>query len=304
MSGSRSKPAVLRGAALVISFGTAIALLSACSSTDSSPVSVAESVEDVDSMSTQVASDPAWGHVHNLALIGDVLFIGSHEGFWRHTLQQEPVLVSDPAFGVMGLFRSGNRWLASGHPGPNMDAPSVLGLLESQDSGVTWQSVSLLGEVDFHRLVSTGDVVLGVNAHSNSLLRSTDGGHTWRDLGTPPLFDLAIDPADPNSVFATTEAGPVRSTDGGITFTPGTSPVLLALLAWTEQGLYASAVDGQIFHSTDSGTTWDTRGTLGGQPAALAADSSNVVGVVGDSIFGSSDGGVTFNKRVAGSGGH
>jgi hypothetical protein len=300
MKVSTEKRVRYRSAATLVALGTAVAALSACASNDSSPASVIESVQESDSVSTQAVSAPDWGHVHNLSLSGDVLFIGSHEGMWQQAPQQEPVLRSAPTFDVMGLTRSGDRWLASGHPGPDMDAPSNLGLVESRDSGVTWKSVSLSGEVDFHRLVAAGEVIMGVAAADNSLLRSTDGGTTWNNLGTSPIFDLAMNPMDTSMIMATTESGPVQSTDGGATFTPVSSPSQLLLLAWSEEGLYASSVDGQILFSADSGVNWVSRGTLGGQPMALAVDASNVVGVVGDSIFGSSDGGVTFTERIVG----
>lgn len=289
-----------RVAGAIFAMGTAATVLGACSSTDSSPAPVIESLTDSDSTSTQAVSAPDWGHVHGLSLLGDVLFIGSHEGFWQQSPQQEPVLLSQPVFDVMGLSRTGDRWLASGHPGPDMDAPSDLGLIESLDNGVTWKSVSLSGQVDFHRLVAAGDVLMGVAAADNALMRSTDGGKSWSDLGTPPIFDLAINPADASMIMATTENGTVVSTDGGTAFTPVSTPSQLMLLSWSMEGLYAATVDGQILFSTDSGANWDSRGTLGGQPVALAADASNVVGAVGDSIFMSTDGGITFTERITG----
>ncbi len=276
------------GIKLVVALGAAVALLTACSSSESDSAPAA----------------PEWGHIHNLSLEGDTLFMGTHEGMWQQKSAQVPVLVSQPPFDVMGLTRTGDRWLASGHPGPDMDAPGNLGLMESTDDGVTWQAVSLSGEVDFHRLVAAGDVVMGVSAHGGMLLRSEDGGASWLDLGTPPLYDLAVDPTDPQVVVATTEAGPVRSTDGGRTFRPITSSVLLALLAWTGNGLYAASVDGQILQSTDSGATWNTRGMLAGQVEALAADANTLVALVDNTIVESTDGGVSFSPRLTLAGAH
>jgi photosystem II stability/assembly factor-like uncharacterized protein len=185
-----------------------------------------------------------------------------------------------------------------------MAAPTDLGLIESVDGGVTWQSVSLLGDVDFHGLSAVGDVVVGLTAHSGSLLRSTDGGRTWSDLGSPSIFDFAIDPGNPEVILATSERGTLRSEDGGATFTPVTTPEPLAFLAWDEQGLYAASIQGQIFVTTDSGLSWDARGSLGFPPSALAADAPNLVALVDDSIWASSDEGRTFTKRISGSGQH
>lgn len=290
--------------ALVVS----VALLAACSSNESSPVTVnvssTEPISESNAAMPQVVQAPDWGHVHNLSLVGDVVYIGSHNGFWKQEVNQEPILVSQPAFDVMGLTGSIDRWLASGHPGPEMGGPPSLGLIESADGGVTWKSVSLLGEVDFHRISAVGDLLLGLAAHSGSLLRSNDGGRTWSDLGTPLIFDFAINPADPSVVFATSEDGTLRSEDGGETFAPVTTPELLAFLAWGDKGLYAASTQGQILFTEDLGANWDARGSLGASPGALATDSNNVVVFVEDSIWGSTDEGLTFVKRVAGSGQH
>jgi len=183
-----------RVAGTIFAVGTVVAVLGACSSTDSSPAPVIESLTGSDLTSTPAVPAPDWGHIHGLSFLDDVLFIGSHGGFWRQSPQQELVLLSQPVFDVMGLSRTGDRWLASGHPGPDMNAPSDLGLIESLDNGVTWKNVSLSGQVDFHRLVAAGDVLMGVAAANNALMRSTDGGTTWNNLGTPPIFDFGYQP--------------------------------------------------------------------------------------------------------------
>lgn len=88
-----------------------------------------------------------------------------------------------------------------------MDAPADLRLLETTDQGRTWTEVSLGGEVDFHRLVVSGDVVACLNVHDGRLLRPDDDGATWTDLGVPGLYDVAISPADPSIIVGTTENG-------------------------------------------------------------------------------------------------
>ena len=160
------------------------------------------------------------GHIHNLAYDGRQLLIGTHEGLWGRTRVPRRRRCPIEAFDVMGFTPAADRWLASGHPGAGMDAPADLGLLASTDQGRTWTEVSLGGEVDFHRLVTSGDVVVGLNAHDGRLLRSDDDGATWADLGVPGLYDLAVSPADPSVIVGTTENGPVRSTDSGATFQP------------------------------------------------------------------------------------
>lgn len=284
----------LRSVALVSVAG----LLSACASDEAGPAPIEQLTSESASSSSPIVGAPDWGHVHNLSLSGNVVYIGTHEGFWKQEVGQEPALLSQPTFDVMGLAGTSQRWLASGHPGSDMDAPSDLGLIESIDGGETWQSVSLLGEVDFHRLAAVADFVLGVSALDNSLLRSTDGGQTWQDLGTSSIFDLAINPKNPDNIFATTANGAIASLDGGFTFAPVETPIPLVLVAWSQEGLYATSTEGTILYSPDNGANWTERGVLGDDAVDLAADAGNVVVVVNDSILGSTDGGLTFVERI------
>ena len=244
------------------------------------------------------------GHIHNLAYDGRQLLIGTHEGLWKQAPGSMPVLVSDDAFDVMGLTTTGDRWLASGHPGEGMDAPAVLGLLQSTDQGRTWAEVSLGGEVDFHRLAASRALVVGLNAHDGRLLRSVDGGTTWTDLGVPGLYDLAVSPADPAIIVGTTENGPVRSIDSGASFQAVAGAPLIALLAWTGGTLYGVDVDGRIHESTDDGVIWKPLGALPALPSALAATGTTVAALIGDIVLESVDGGTSFTPRITDLGGH
>ena len=267
------------------------------SSPSASPVTPAEPARPVS------GADMA-GHIHNLAYDGRQLLIGTHEGLWGQDPGAKPSQLSDDAFDVMGLAHTDDLWLASGHPGPGMDAPSDLGLLRSTDSGRTWREVSLGGEVDFHRLVTSDDVIAGINAHDGRLLRSDDSGSTWTDLGVPGLYDLAISPADPSIIVGTMESGPVRSTDAGVTFAPLTGAPLLALLAWSDGTLYGADVDGRVHQSTDDGTTWRALGSLPAQPLALSAAGATLAALVDNVVHESVDGGESFAPRITDLGGH
>jgi photosystem II stability/assembly factor-like uncharacterized protein len=244
------------------------------------------------------------GHIHTLAYDGRELLIGTHEGLWGQDAGETATQLSDDAFDVMGFSRAGDRWLASGHPGEGMDAPADLGLLESTDQGRTWTEVSLGGEVDFHRLVTSDGAILGISAHDGRLLRSEDGGTGWTDLGVPGLYDLAVSPTDPSVVVGTAENGPVRSTDGGATFEPIDGAPLIALLAWTGGTLFGADVDGQVVASTDEGVTWNVVGSLPAQPAAFTALGDTIAALVDDAVLESVDGGATFAPRITDLGGH
>lgn len=251
-----------------------------------------------------VAADEAWAHVHNLTLDGDRLLIGTHEGLWAQQAGQPAEQVSAQAFDVMGFTQVGDTMYASGHPGDGQDAPADLGLQTSTDAGTTWSTVSLEGQVDFHRLRADQGVIQGLSAHDGKFLRSTDAGKTWTDLGTPPLFDFALDPTDPEHLIGTQQTGPARSTDGGATFEPIPDVPLLAFLAWTGKTLYAIAADGTVQSSTDSGDNWTQLAQLDGQPQALTANGGHVVALAGTTIWESTDSGKTFSPRVTGIAAH
>lgn len=243
-------------------------------------------------------------HVHNLAIDGQSVLLGTHEGLFRQEPSQPVLRISEQPFDVMGLARSGQAWLASGHPGAGMDGPADLGLLESTDGGATWQPRSLYGEVDFHRLTVSGRTVMGLSAHDGALLRSSDNGFTWTEFGRPPLFDLALNPQDPQVVVGTTTDGPMVSQDGGRTFEPISGAPLLALLAWTDTALYAVDPGGQVLISNDNGATWTPRGRVTGEPVALAAGGDGLAVLAEGTVFFSTDGGTTFYPRITGLAGH
>ena len=60
---------------------------------------------------------------------------------------------------LMGFAPAADRWLASGHPGPGMDAPADLGLLASADGDIR--------VIDLH--ASNGTRVNGVRIDKASL---------------------------------------------------------------------------------------------------------------------------------------
>jgi photosystem II stability/assembly factor-like uncharacterized protein len=283
-------------------------LLAACTDTsprtaiDGSTAATTVSSATVAGAPTDAGNLPA--HVHNIAYDGPALLLGTHEGLWSHMPSEAISPVSKAAFDVMGFTRNDDRWLASGHPAPGEESPANLGLLQSTDRGVTWEPVSLTGEVDFHRLVAADDQLFGIASAENTLLRSDDGGSTWITLGTPPLFDIAVNPADPDTLIGTTQDGPVRTTDAGVTFAPLTAPSLIALLAWTGDQLVGVDTDGHVLTSTDVGGTWQDMATLPMQPMALAADGSRIAVLAGGTVYESTDNGATFTERITGIVGH
>ena len=162
----KSPVAVALGAALV---------LTGCSASDS-----------LDDLSTVT-------HVHNVVIHDGQVLAGTNEGLYAQQEDGRWLLLGEK-FDVMGLTEVDGRLLVSGHPSPNFPFPDPLGLLESDNSGETWSSRGLTGEVDFHLLDASADTILGAAANLGALIRSEDGGTSWEPLTVNALTDFALNP--------------------------------------------------------------------------------------------------------------
>jgi photosystem II stability/assembly factor-like uncharacterized protein len=207
---------------------------------------------------------------------------------------------------MIGPFRGGRTRAAAGVPSqPNVFYVGQVngGVWKSDDYGRTWnpifdhESTQSIGAI----AVAASDpniiyVSSGEGLHrpdlsvGNGIYKSTDAGKTWSHLG---LIDgqqipaLAVDPHDPNRVFAAVlghpygpseERGIYRSTDGGqnwqrviskdentggsdVEIDPANPDVVYASMwevregPW-EDGNEFNGAGGGLFKSTDGGSTW------------------------------------------------
>ncbi|MGA8491574.1 MAG: glycoside hydrolase [Terriglobales bacterium] len=244
--------------------------------------------------------------VHRLIL---VLFAGSFAfsllGFSQ--AQQFPeTMFQEMRWRMIGPFRGGRTRAVAGVPGqPNLFYIGAVngGVWKSDDYGRTWtpifdqeptQSVGAIA-------VAASDpkiiyVASGEGLHrpdlsvGNGIYKSTDAGKTWTHLGLrdgQQIPALAVDPRDPNKLFAAVlghpygpneERGIFRSTDGGNTWQkvlykdentggsdveidPSNPDVLYASLWEAREGPWEDnnqfqGTGGGLFKSTDGGSTW------------------------------------------------
>jgi photosystem II stability/assembly factor-like uncharacterized protein len=207
---------------------------------------------------------------------------------------------------MVGPFRGGRTRAATGVPSqPNVFYMGQVngGVWRSDDYGRTWTPI-----FDHESTQSIGAIAVapsnpniiyvasGEGLHrpdlsvGNGIYKSTDAGKTWTHLGLRDGFQipaLAIDPRDPNKIFAAVlghpygpneERGLFRSTNGGeswqkviykdentgasdVEIDPSNPDVVYASMwearegPW-EDGNEVNGTGGGLFKSTDAGNTW------------------------------------------------
>ncbi len=156
---------------------------------------------------------------------------------------------------------------------------------------------------------------------TNGVFKSTDGGSTWTEansgLAGIDVFSLAIDPANPATLYAGTfGSGVFKTTDGGHSWALASSGLTdaivlsLAIDPATPSTLYSGATSaffaGSVFKSTNGGHDWTVSNS--GLPVAiidvLAIDPSNpaiiYAGTNYAGVFKSTDGGQSWTAASSG----
>ena len=254
--------------------------------------------------SAPVAVEDGAEHIHGLGVnpADNALIIATHTGLFRAGPgEQQPQRIGDGRQDTMGFTVVGpDRFLGSGHPDPNEDLPPLLGLIRSDDAGLSWQPVSLLGQADFHVLRASGRTIYGVNASDGTLLVSADGGRRWEPRPPPgPLVDLAPDPRRPDQVLASGPDALYLSRDGGRTWRPVASG-RAGFLTWLPDGsIYLVDGAGAVHRSDDAGRSWEAQGEVGGQPAALSSHGGELyVALHTNEVKVSDNGGRSWRARA------
>ena len=141
-----------------------------------------------------------------------------------------------------------------------------------------------------------------------NLFKSEDGGINWYRLsGISAVRFLAINPIDPNVIYAATYHGIFKSVDGGASWNQTTfgdfpastvaidpsNPDIIYAATWSEYGSNNS-----VFKSTDGGSSWSQTGLINTSVSALAINPVNpdiIYAVNATSVLKTVDGGLTWN---------
>jgi photosystem II stability/assembly factor-like uncharacterized protein len=254
--------------------------------------------------SAPVAVEDGAEHIHGIGVnpADGSLIIATHTGLFRAPPgEQRPQRIGEGRQDTMGFTVVGpDRFLGSGHPDPRENLPPLLGLIRSDDAGRNWQSVSLLGQADFHVLRASGRTIYGVNATDGRLLVSADGGRRWEPRQTPaPLVDLAPHPRRPQQVLASAQDALYLSRDAGRTWRP-VARGRAGLLTWLADGsVYLVDAAGAVHRSADAGGSWEALSEVGGQPAALSSHGAELyVALHTNEVKVSENGGRSWRARV------
>jgi photosystem II stability/assembly factor-like uncharacterized protein len=219
---------------------------------------------------------------------------------------QPPGAYADLTWRLIGPMRGGRtRAVAGVRSEPNVFYVGAVdgGVWETRDAGRTWEPI-----FDAEPTQSIGAIAVAPSdpnvvyvasgeglrrpdlSVGNGVYRSGDGGHTWTRGGLgdgEQIPDLAIDPRDPNRLFAavlghpygpSSERGIYRSSDGGATWErvlykdPDTGGSAVAIDPLHPEVVYAAlwqsrlgpwedknefnGAGGGLFKSGDGGTNW------------------------------------------------
>ncbi len=285
-----------------------------------------------------------------------LLYIGvNNGGVWRsddYGRTWSPIFDDQPtgSIGAIAVAPSDPRTIYVG-TGEGLQRPDLSvgdGVYKSSDGGATWRHVGLSDGQQIPAIVvdprDPNHVLVAVLGHpygpntERGVFRSTDGGATWQKVlyadENTGAMDLALDPANPDTVFAvlwaarqapweigsswtlSTANGLYKSADGGATWrragaglptaADGLGRIGLATCASAPARLYAvvgATKGGGLYRSDDGGEQWrlvNADGRLRGRDGdfnEVKVDPTNpdVVYVANVVTWKSLDGGQSFN---------
>lgn len=184
------------------------------------------------------------------------------------------------------------------------------GVLRSTDGGASWSftATGVLNAIAVHPATPSTLYAVG-----DGIRKSSDAGTSWAQVQTGSFFCVGFAPSSPGTVYAGGMGGLLRSTDGGVTWTPlfgsGSEPVRAVAVHPTMPAVaYVGVEDAGVWKTVDGGITWTPLGPdVGGHPLTVFtlvidpaapdtvyAGGAHVAG--GFSVYETVDGGATWSS--------
>jgi photosystem II stability/assembly factor-like uncharacterized protein len=283
-----------------------------------------------------------------------IIYVGTAtSGVWKstnHGTTWEPIFTdqSTASIGDVTLAPSNPNvvWVGTGEPQNRQSSSWGDGVFKSIDGGTTWAQKGLqetrhISRIQVHPrnpdvayVAAVGN--LWAESPERGVYKTTDGGESWElvlylDTNTGAI-DLAMDPADPNTLFAAMYSrrrtawgfngggpgsGIYRTVDGGANWIrleeglPDGELGRVGLDIYRRDGnLVFATVEARrgqtgVYGSTDGGDTWERLSTTNPRPmyfSQLRVDPNDPerIYVSGQNLMRSDDGGRTFTDDGAG----
>ena len=204
------------------------------------------------------------------------------------------------------------------------------GVWKTTDGGSTWivqgDELAAIGISDIIVLATSGDdeVIIATgdrdasDTYSVGVLKSTDGGSTWATTGLTftagqkrLVNRLLIDTSNNTTLYAATSVGVYKSTDAGANWSVITSNVYIDMefKPGSSSTIYGSTKQGEIYLTTDSGSTWSNSLSTSGKRTELAVSTNDatvvyaLIAASNSGLFGiykSTDSGASFASIYSG----
>ncbi|MBI5951678.1 MAG: IPT/TIG domain-containing protein [Chloroflexi bacterium] len=180
---------------------------------------------------------------------------------------------------------------------PGNPPTGALGLIKSTNSGTSWQIVTDMEgipvqDVDFH---PTDPLRMVLGTQDGRVFQSADGGNHWNEVNKPPVTfvgSITYNPYNPNEVWITIggDAGIYKSTDANFTswenVTPNNYQIVDSVDFASATSVYLAIHWGGGYHSSNSGSSWESFGpATGGYDIAFSQSDPNVI-YMGDIQYG------------------
>jgi len=196
------------------------------------------------------------------------------------------------------------------------------GLYVSQDRGASWENLPL-GRQNWSAwkvriYPGDPDVITICDCYGHGVLRSIDGGASWQERNNGLTLQnphrlvraLALDPTDPQVLYAGTGDGVYKSTDGANSWQKASAGLAADLQVYTlaidpsqPQRLFAGLEGGGIYRSLNGAANWSEVGDVYPDLDSLEfwdlvvspSDPSRVLAAAGNRVLHSTDGGDSWN---------